>query len=848
MRTTTRAVFIALACGAAATAAAQYAELVSQPPDPLFFGDQGSRDSRGCDLSGQGRFVVFASDAANLVEGDTNGVKDIFALDRDTGEVRRVSVSSAGGQANGVSAIPSITPDGRFVAFQSDADNLVPGDTNGAGDVFVRDMNSGTTIRVGLADNGAEPPSGSSGPSISDDGRRVAFISDDPLVAGDTNDESDAFVRDLLAGATIRVSVDGSGAEADDATVGVVISGDGRVVAFESAATNLVAGDSNGERDIFIRDLMAGTTMRVPADGGAEPDDGADIESISQDGSVVSFSSRATNYVPGDANADRDVFVFEAGTGSVELVSEAFGGGSGAGFSQTSAVSATGRYVAFESAASDLVAAPDLNPERDLFWRDRTSGTLALVSVSSGGAQPEGLALGPCISGDGDDVGFSTVAALTVGDDNLQRDVHVRDVGAGTTVLASFADAGGPYPVRVGNNASEGPAANADGRYVAFESRAENLTGDDPGSYNLIYRIDRHDGSAVLASPPLNPGPASQFSRMPSISGDGGRVVFESDSADLIAGDGNGVGDVFVRDIDSGSTLRASVDSGGVEGNGASARADISADGAYVAFESTADNLVAGDTNGRSDVFVHEIATGITERVSVDSVGTEGNSASQDPAVSGDGRYVVFESDADNLSPLDSGITSDVYRHDRQTGSTELVSVGLGGSVANSSSSQPDISAGGRYVAFVSFANDLVAGDGNGTSDVFVRDMVTGITELVSLDPSGTQFAASSQAPSISDDGSIVAFAVETSAPGPDALQARVYAHDRGTGITRLVSVSRGGQAADGVSHLPAVSGDGAVVVFESDATNLDGRDVNGERDVWASTLDDLFADSFEPF
>lgn len=847
MRKSFQVLCIALTCGGTGTAVAQYAELVSGAPNALFFDRQASRDARGCDLSGTGRYVAFQSAAGNLVADDSNGVEDVFVLDRDTGEVRRVSVDSAGGQANGSSARPAISGNGRFVAFSSSADNLVAGDTNGASDVFVHDLQSGTTIRAGLADNGSEPPSGSVDPSISNDGSRVAFISDDPLVAGDGNGEADAFVRDLGLGVTIRASVNAFGAEGNDGTFNAAISGDGRVVAFESTATNLVPGDTNGERDIFIRDINAGTTIRVLADGGAQPDDDADIESISNDGSVVTFSSRATNYVAGDANDDRDVFVFDAAAGMVELVSEAMGGGSGAGFSQGSAVSGTGRYVAFESAAGDLVAA-DTNPDRDVFRLDRDTGVIELASVSTSGAQPAALTLDPCISGDGARVGFSTDAELVAGDGNLQRDVHVRNVGAGTTVRISDADAGGPYPVHTGNEASGVPAVSADGRYVALESRAVNFTGDDPGPWTLIYRIDRETGAAELASPPMNPGPADAASEEPSISGDGTRIAFESRLADLVVGDTNDATDVFVRDFGAGATRRVSVDSIGTEGNGASENASISGDGAFVAFQSSADNLVSGDGNGRSDVFVHELATGETLRVSIDSFGAEANAASEFPDISGDGRYVVFQSDADNLSPQDSNPFPDVYRHDRDTQTTELVSVGLDGTSGNGISSRPEISADGRYVAFVSFAGDLVAGDTNGTSDVFVRDMVAGTTALVSVDPQGNPFGSSSAEPSISDDGSVVAFSNQVSIAGPDAFESDVYAYDLGTATTLLMSRNRGGVRANGNSALPAVSGDGRVVVFESEATNLDGRDVNGERDLYAASPDDLFEDSFEPF
>src|SRR6266567_3491186 len=224
-----------------------------------------------------------------------------------------------------------------------------------------------------------------------------------------------------------------------------------------------------------------------------------------------------------------------------------------------------------------------------------------------------------------------------------------------------------------------------------------------------------------------------------ALSADGRFVAFDSAATDLVAGDTNRVSDVFVHDRQTGTTERVSVASDGAQGNGSSGLLSfafppaLSADGRFVAFVSFATNLVASDTNGATDVFVHDRQTGITERVSVASDGTEGNAASAGAALSADGRFVAFHSTATNLVAGDTNGKTDVFIHDRQTGITERVSVASGGTEGNGFSAEPALSADGRFVAFHNTATNLVAGDTNGKTDVFVHDRQTGTTERVSV-------------------------------------------------------------------------------------------------------------------
>jgi len=281
-----------------------------------------------------------------------------------------------------------------------------------------------------------------------------------------------------------------------------------------------------------------------------------------------------------------------------------------------------------------------------------------------------------------------------------------------------------------------------------------------------------------------------------------------------------------------GKTTRVSVSSTGVQAKWYCYSPSISYYGRYVAFESDADNLVDGDSNIASDIFVHDRKTGQTTRVSVSSTGAQANSDNYAPTISSDGRYVAFYSFAFNLVDGDSNIASDIFVHDRQTGQTTRVSISSTGVQANSGSDSPSISSDGRYVAFESVAYNLVDGDTNGWADIFMHDRQTGQTTLVSVMPTGGQAYLGSYSPSISSDGRYVAF---QSLAKPSLYDIRIFVHDRQTGQTKLVSLSSTGVEPKFItaSKLPSISSDGRYVAFESNADNLVDGDTNHDGDIF---------------
>lgn len=403
------------------------------------------------------------------------------------GDVTRVSVSSSGAEANGFSYSGMISANGRVVVFDSDANNLVPDDTNGHTDVFLRDFLLGTTVRVSLNANGEQGNSGSGSPSVSADGRFVAFESNaSNFVEGDTNGLVDIFVKDMQTGGITRVSVDASGAEADGNSSHPSISGDGRYVAFHSEAGNLVPNDVNGAADVFVHDRQTGMTVAVSAGGNASAMDA----SISLDGRFVVFASGASNLVADDTNGRTDVFVYSVQTAQV-----------------------------------------------------------ARVSVNSDGEQADRGATEPSISGDGRYVTFSSDSGnlMSTPTEDFTY-VYVHDRMTGATSVVSFKDG---FPMY---GTAEGSVISADGRYILFSY-------DDRGDSMPTRWLYVHDRVAVNTLPPVvsGNGDGSENPILPTISGDGRMIAFASGSSSMVAGDTNGMRDIFVKEISYPADLNPSV-------------------------------------------------------------------------------------------------------------------------------------------------------------------------------------------------------------------------------------------------------------------------------------------------
>lgn len=377
-------------------------------------------------VSAGGRYVAFVSEATNLVPNDNNGVADVFVRDNVLGTTQRVSVAANGAEANGRSVFASISEDGRFVAFSSLASNLVPGDTNGVYDVFIKDRVVGTIWRMSRSSAGQQGNADALFPQISGNGAVVAYTSGATnLVDGDTNGVDDIFVSVRSTGQTIRASQSTAGVQTDGACQRSWLDFSGTFIVFACSGATLVAGDTNNAFDVFLHHRAFRTTTRLSvASDGTQGNNSSINPRISRDANIVVFSSAASNLTAGDTNGRYDVFVRDRAAGTTERVSVATDGTQSDQNTAYGHPSGDGRYIVMASGATTLVPG-DTNATGDIFVRDRSAGTTVRVEGSAG--QPNGLSDFPILDPSGAYIAFTSDATnLTLApDDNMVRDVFL---------------------------------------------------------------------------------------------------------------------------------------------------------------------------------------------------------------------------------------------------------------------------------------------------------------------------------------------------------------------------------------------------------------------------------------
>jgi Tol biopolymer transport system component len=813
----------------------------------------GSTTASAPAISADGSVVAFASDATDLVPGDTNGTSDVFVFNRRAGTTTRVSVGPAGAQASGPSFSPAISADGRVVAFASAAPDLVAGDTNHSTDVFVHDLATGITTRVSHPTGGTQAAGDSDQPALSGDGSVVVFTSTArDMVADDHDSYADVFRHDRASNTTKRVSIDRSGGDPDGDSTAPDVSVDGKVIAFASDASDLIASDSNGTTDVFVSE--GGIIERVDV-GTPQPSGGPSFSpSLSGDGKRVAFASDATNLVQGDTNGKTDIFLFDRLSGSTTRVSVAGDGTTFAdGGSTEPAVSANGQFVSFTSDATNLLdPGADTNGAADVFGRDLTLAKTTRESVGPAGAQATQRSSGPEVSSDGGVVAFVSSAPevaqppARIG----SADAYVRDRAGGVTTRISGRGGGEPAGGPFG---STSPALAGGGRVVAFASFSPDLVPGDTNGASDVFVRDSDTGLISRVSVDGAGGQADGASTDPAISADGRYVAFTSTAANLVPDDTNGVADVFVHDRVAGTTARVSLPGGSGQFDVPSGEPAMSADGTYVAFVAGPGLGAAGPAPSGSaamtDVYVRHRRLGLTLKISGTPDNAPADGPSRAPVLAGDGQTVAFSSVATNLVPGDTNRVADVFvaRFTVTGEGSDIINVSLptiearvsvasSGAQASGPSTEPSLSADGRFVAFTSEAPDLVAGDSNGLADVFVHDRVAKTTARVSTGPGGAQVTGASREPSMSGDGRSVAFtsdAPDLTGPAAGNPVPGVFLRDLAGGLNIRVSALPNGAAENGSSRGPALAADSRAVAFSSDATNLAAADTNSVSDVF---------------
>jgi YD repeat-containing protein len=788
--------------------------------------------------------------------------------------------------ANGASSSPSVSADGQLIAFTSKADNLVPNDMDNLPDAFVYNCSTGTVTLVSVGLNGMAAGIDGTAPVISPDGRYVVFESggsylDQPIVSGVSGDQ--LYLRDLSTGTTSLLSVNVAGKGANGTSTDAIFSADSHHVGFLNSGNNLVAGvkyNSFYGADVYERDLVTGTTalVSISLDGQSNGNAGSGPFGLSADGRFVVFQSSASNLVSISNSGIEQVYVRDMVSGTTRMVSvDVTGLAGGAGHCDLNAdsqvISADGRYVVFHSNATDIVASGG----NGCFLRDLRTDTTVLLSASAVDGSAVGGNGSEVVSPDGRWAAFATAANnVVVQPTNGNANVYVRNIQTGTLSLASSNAAG-----TAGGNGNSGIGTfydfpgglsfSPDGTYLAFRSLATDLTANVATANRNLYVHNLDAGTTLLVTPNQagtdgGNGDADTV-RSAVFSTNGQYIAFEDMAGNLVGGDNNRQNDVFVRNLQAGTTSIASAASPllpaafPVEA-ASSLRADssgslygVSANGRFVVFTSDvfygasysqlAPGVTFSSTFSTHHVFVRDRQTGTIQVVDVDSSGTA--MGGFDPVITPDGRYVVFIGYT-NLLP--SGVTyRDVhdeilYVRDLQQGTLTPVSVDPSGThdVSLASNSEIALSPDGRYVAFTTpYAGTTFPGvsDPNNFLGVFLRDQGTattpGTTYFVSHDPANDgQVNGSSNDISISADGRYVCFQSNDSGltGNPSRNVYQVFRWDQTTGQVALVSINNAGTAggnSNGAAfdYPPVMSADGRYIAFDSNSTDLVPEDPN---------------------
>lgn len=824
----------------------------------------GNGDSFPAALSTNGQFALFESSASNLVVGDTNNAADIFLRDLTSGTTLLVSINTNGVPGNGTSRNAVMTPDGRCIAFVSEASDVVPNDTNRIADVFVRDMQTLTTTLVSVGAVSTNPasilPSGSSElPEITPDGRFIAFSSSATNLVPGVRTVGDIYVYDRLPGTNLWVS---SAMRANLQTVtgktngvgyNLALSADGKFVAYQASIPR--SGTYATNSGIMLRfGIESGVTDLIHTNAQTAilaPETTQNLE-LTADGGQVAFVANS-NGVSGTTSC---VQVWDAASGLITLVSgDLTNAVTTNSISTHPVLDATGRFVAFLSSAPGLVS-NSVPGTWHLYVRDLLTATTTLVDADTNGAgSPVTFATVPSLSADGRYVAFECAdSGLVPNDNNHALDVFVRDLVAGTNELISA------HHPALNSVTPNGPSllstfsSSADGRYIAFASEADNLTAGDTNGFRDVFVRDLATGTNLLVSADPNGLTGNGISYEPAISGDGRCIAFTSSATNLVAGDTNKVTDVFVRDLQTGTTVLVSLKpNGSGPGNKASYSPALSADGRWLLFRSQATDLAAGSFSGAENLFLRDLQSATNWALT-----TAGVVAA---AMTPDGRFVAFAGGVPGVSTAylyvwDSALNALVFTNttaginniaitpdgnrlayctsaelrlvDRVAQTNWLVT-----GLASTSRPVPRFNAGGNWLTYARYVSPF--------NQTYLYDVQNRAELLVShaLD-SAAEGGGNSDSPELTPDGRFVAFRTLATnvVAGAGGITRQIILYDRQTGSNTLVSASRfTGASADDHSMRAVFSADGQTLLFQSWASDIAGNDFNRGGDVLARTI-----------
>ena len=753
--------------------------------------------------SRDGRYAVYSYGGASLVDSDY--FSDVFVLDLSTGISEIVSVNSDERKinSNSLATRQSISADGRYVIFESDGSNIDSLKTRDRNGIYLRDRQLGTTRRLGTSIDG-KPLDGIFGSStISSNGKFATFFSDaSNLVPGDTPGTTNIFFLDLETFLVEQIDVSFDGVQSSTEmypNLGSNVtftSDDGRFVLFTSDAGNLVQGDNNRVTDVFIRDRKLKTTTLVShalnsnssgnnQSGSPLSNSNSEID-LSSDGRWVVYTSSSTNLVPGTTTPIASVYLYDAITGVNTLISRATDGSQGNGQSIKPRISSDASKIVYLTLSDNIVAKPTINTY-DAVVYDINSGTSSRIPIS-------GLARVPwsfSIDGDCENLFIVTNQSLSSQDRDGYDDLYQINLSSGNITLLS-------------NNSQNvfsgvsSPVSDQSGATIAYVSSLATQVPDDTNNLSDVFVYDRTTNARKRISTGWDGSESNGNSSLTTISADGNVIAFRSTATNLVPNDTNGVADIFVFDRKSNLLTRLLV--------GNTSQSDInsfpfalSGDGKSLLLESTFSGYVVGDSNSARDVFVCDIATGTLRLVSRSQDGTAGNLSSSNASISFDGRFVSFVSDSSNLVDGDSNGLGDVFRADLSGDVIQRISLSFSGgqvldagSITSGVSYRTSISGDGRFVAFKSMSAQIAIDDVNTFPDVFLYDGKEKKTLLVSSSQGGIPGSGESGNATLSMDGKFLAF-TSTAADIPIrgvAFDASVFVFSRELNYTEALGIS----------------------------------------------------------
>ena len=825
--------------------------------------------------SASGRWVAFASRASDLVPGDSNQVEDVFLRDIDTGLTRRISQTPEDAPADDDSGAPILSPEGRFVLFESAASNLVTStDTNRQSDVFLWDRSVGMTVRISNSTNGVAANGSSSVVQLSENGNKVLFrsLATDLVATGDSI-PTDLFLWTRSSGALIRIELPGllsAASQLPIAAYNPVLSSDGRYLAFRavSSSTRLVAQSVDPE-GVWWFDLVQGLRVRVSGDLFVRRPIGHSDSSgpvLSHDGQRLAFEGQTAS-----TNFSR-IWIWST-TGGLKTLDEVVTVKPSAFVEPPRSVapvlSPDGRLLAFETDAAVPTAGITAGGMFRLYLRNLATGE----TRTPGAATEAGFSLpSPVFHPQGDLLMFQTASVLAgFADANGSDDVFLAPITMEQVELVSRRHPDMPTLSGSGRSSLEPGALSQDGRLVVFTSTADSLVHNDTNGRRDVFVHDIVSGTNLLVSIGLDGRTPMADSWQPRISSTGRRVVFTSTATNLVTGDGTPVSGVYVWDFDARTTILASArDQTGEKGNRDAFNPQISADGESVTFESAATNLVSGVTNSATRLYLRNLRSRRTVLVSgsLKTSSSSENFGSFRASIDEQGSKVVFLSVMDayiysvpegSVQRFTSAVTGNgiatlslsrdgtrlamlgstrrvIYWRDLATTTNRLIAA-----VTNSAQNvfaNVSISGDGRRVAFDSNFITSDSTDTNTTSDVFVFDIASGVLSLVSKAAEANRAGnAASESPVLSADGELVAFrsAASDLVTGDTNHSSDIFVSNLTKGTVSLVS-RRAGDGAPGnaSSSRPLLSGTGGTVVFQSWASDLMAGDYNLTTDLFA--------------